>query len=313
MDMTTIAERIFSARKLAGLTLSQVADELGISHPSVKNWESGKTKPALDRLPALAKVLGTTTEWLLEGGSDKSGTATTQTNSNATMSVGERLKIARQLAGLSQAQLAAKLHITRSAMAGWESGAAVLPRERITDVLSHLKIDEEWLLNGQGSGLPVSTPMVPQPRDRGNGTVLHDLPQSGSNLVPVYGQAVAGVEGQFPMNGTVLYWVVAPPQIAKIEGAYAVSIAGDSMFPRYEDGEVAFIDPTRRVKKGDYVVAQIHSDESDVPQAYVKRFIRHNEEELVLDQFNPPKELDFDHDRVISVHYIAMAGSPEKE
>ena len=41
----------------------------------------------------------------------------------------------------------------------------------------------------------------------------------------------------------------------------------------------------------------------------MKRFLRHNAAELVLDQFNPVKELRFDANSVVSVHYIALAGN----
>lgn len=127
--------------------------------------------------------------------------------------------------------------------------------------------------------------------------------------IPVYGQAVGGIDGEFLMNGNILFEVMAPPVISHISGAYAVSVAGDSMSPRYEDGEVCFIDPQRRVKKGDYVIAQIRLDEHGPILAYVKRFLRHNAVELVLDQFNPPKELRFEANQVVSVHYIALAGN----
>lgn len=127
--------------------------------------------------------------------------------------------------------------------------------------------------------------------------------------IPVYGQAVGGVDGEFEMNGNVLFEVLAPPILSGISKAYGVSISGDSMWPRYEDGEVAFVDPTRRVKKGDYVIVQIRHPSLEVPLAYVKRFLRWNSEELVLEQFNPAKELRFPAADVVTVHYIALAGN----
>lgn len=226
---------------------------------------------------------------------------------NRAKEIGERIKIAREIAGVSQKSLGDHVGTSRNAVSRWESGDASPASERFPAIAEHLGTTVEWLMMGNG----LRETSAPR-QENGNASIV-DLPRGSQGLLPVYGQAVAGVEGQFPMNGNILFWVVAPPQIARIEGAYAVSISGDSMLPRYEDGEIAFVDPTRRVRKGDYVVAQIHSDDSDVPQAYVKRFIRHNEEELVLDQFNPPKELGFDHERVVSVHYIALAGSPDKE
>lgn len=110
------------------------------------------------------------------------------------------------------------------------------------------------------------------------------------------------------MNGTVLYEVMAPPVISHINNAYAVAVSGDSMAPRYEDGEICFVDPERRVRRGDYVIAQIRFDEHGPPLAYVKRFLRHNSIELVLEQFNPSKELRFPAANVVSVHFIALAG-----
>jgi phage repressor protein C with HTH and peptisase S24 domain len=114
------------------------------------------------------------------------------------------------------------------------------------------------------------------------------------------------------MNGSILYEVMAPPVLSHLSEAYAVLISGDSMYPRYADGEVAYIDPKRRVKKGDFVVAQIRLEEHGPLLAYVKRFIRHTggeAGELILEQYNPAKELRFPAFTVHSVHYIALAGT----
>lgn len=50
--------------------------------------------------------------------------------------------------------------------------------------------------------------------------------------------------------------------------------------------------------------------EGNPPLAYIKRFVRHNDAELILEQFNPAKELRFPHDTVVSVHYIVLGGTP---
>lgn len=142
-----------------------------------------------------------------------------------------------------------------------------------------------------------------------NAVIVSQNVTSG-NKIPVYGSAVGGVDGEFAMNGGILYEVVAPPVLNNVTGAYAVQVSGESMEPRYFDGELAYVNPHRRVVKGDFVIVQIHSEiEDDPPLAFVKRFVRHNAVELVVAQFNPPKELRFPHERVLSVHYITMAGS----
>lgn len=156
-----------------------------------------------------------------------------------------------------------------------------------------------WLMTGEG---PVE-PLEHEP----NGTI-GDKVKGGPVRIKVYGQAVGGVDGEFEMNGNVIDIVLAPPQISEISDAYAVIVSGDSMSPRYEDGETAFIDPRRRPRRGDYVIAQIRKEEYGAPLAYIKRFERHNQNELVLSQFNPPKELAFPANQVVSVHFIALAG-----
>jgi SOS-response transcriptional repressor LexA len=128
--------------------------------------------------------------------------------------------------------------------------------------------------------------------------------------IPLYGQAVGGVDGEFFMNeGNKLSDVTAPPGLESVSGAYAVTVSSDSMEPRYYDGEVVFVHPKRRPVRGDFVVAQIHNpNEGSPPLAYVKRLVRYTEGGLILEQFNPPKELRFEHRAVISVHVIVMGG-----
>ncbi|UXM96181.1 XRE family transcriptional regulator [Bartonella sp. HY329] len=144
--------------------------------------------------------------------------------------------------------------------------------------------------------------------EKPNAKILGPVKLATNRKIPIYGQAVAGINGEFMLNGNILYEVLCPPQLADVQNAYGVVVSGDSMSPRYEDGEVVFLNPQRRVKQNDYVVAQIQMDEFSTPHAFVKRFVRHNAQELVLSQFNPPMELKFPHARVVSVHFIAVAG-----
>lgn len=143
-----------------------------------------------------------------------------------------------------------------------------------------------------------------------NATVAGPLDYRTNDLkIPVYGMAVGGIDGEFPLNGNQVAEVLSPPTLLRTNGAYAVQIAGDSMEPRYRDGEIAYVDPSRRVVRGDYVVAQVHVVENEPPLAFIKRLVRHTSAELVLEQFNPAKELKFDGRRVKSVHQVVMAGA----
>lgn len=228
------------------------------------------------------------------------------------------IKVLREKLNLSQAELAERAGTSQPQIKRLESGERKLTKEWAERLAIPLQSTAEQILFGnetlddRQSGPSNVNPNQATPQI----VIQHDLPnaiiqgkvEGLGRKIPVFGQAVGGLDGEFLMNGTVLYEVMAPPSISHIRGAYAVLVSGDSMSPRYEDGEVCFIDPRRRVTKGDYVIAQIRVDEHGPPHAYVKRFIRHNSAELVLDQFNPPKELRFAAQSVESVHFIALAG-----
>ena len=62
-------EIIKKLRERKHLTQSALARLLGVERSTVNNWEQGVGKPSRDLLLPLAKVLGTTTDFLLE--SDK--------------------------------------------------------------------------------------------------------------------------------------------------------------------------------------------------------------------------------------------------
>lgn len=228
---------------------------------------------------------------------------------------GQRLRKARMDAGFTTAKAAAEaLGMAASTYSAHENGQNDFDLDVAQVYARKFNSDAFYLLTGasQPSKITVAGDLRPSNiiplREIPNAEIREPVMTDGSKI-PVYGQAVGGVDGEFIMNGSILFEVMAPPNLSKISGAYAVSVAGDSMHPRYDDGEIAFVDPLRRVKKGDYVVAQIRYEEEGPILAFIKKFVRHNADELVLEQFNPPKELKFPHHNVVSVHYIAMAGN----
>lgn len=223
--------------------------------------------------------------------------------------VGERIKARRKALNLTQQQLADIFSIARVSVTQWENGQTRPDTDKISGLVQHLGGQPEDYMENEVIRIPSWQDKKPLSTERypSNASIGGQLESTG-HKIPVYGQAVGGVDGEFLMNGSMLYEVMAPPRLSKVSGAYAVIVSGDSMAPRYVDGETAYIDPTRRIKKGDYVVAQIQYDEHGPILAFVKKFIRHNDVELVLSQFNPEKELVFPHLNVVSVHYIALSG-----
>jgi phage repressor protein C with HTH and peptisase S24 domain len=222
------------------------------------------------------------------------------------------IKELRDKLKISQADLAEAVGTSQPQIKRLEAGDRKLTKEWAERLSPHLGVPPEALLFGNPNveTVKVNPPSIaPQQALELPNAVIRDKVEGLGRRIPVYGQAVGGIDGEFLMNGSILYEVMAPPVISHISGAYAVQVAGDSMSPRYEDGEICFVDPKRRVKKGDYVIAQIRQEEHGPPLAYVKKFVRQNSIELVLEQFNPAKELRFAGNSVHAVHYIALAGN----
>ena len=60
-------DRLRGLRERAGLTQEEVATALGLTRPAVGRWETGRSRPRLDKLEQLAGILGTTAYYLLNG------------------------------------------------------------------------------------------------------------------------------------------------------------------------------------------------------------------------------------------------------
>ncbi|WP_246660455.1 S24 family peptidase [Nitratireductor sp. XY-223] len=249
----------------------------------------------------------------------------------------------REALGLTQAQLAERTATSQPQIRRLEAGERQLTKEWAERIAPHLGMSPSELMFGGASYNPPSPTGPPagttehnrnisvidheisvatahriQSNTAGTETPAGTLPANarlGDELpdphvkIPVYGQAVGGVDGEFVMNGDRLEDVFSPPSLSSVAGAYAVYVAGESMEPRYFDGEIVFVNPSKRARRGDFVVAQIQAEEHGPVLAYVKRFVRWNAEELVLAQYNPEKELLFPAGQVISVHLVVMGGA----
>jgi transcriptional regulator with XRE-family HTH domain len=66
---------------------------------------------------------------------------------------GQRVYAARQVAGLSQAQVAAKLGLTQSGYSSWERDAVALRPDQIAQLARILKVSAEALLGQSETGI----------------------------------------------------------------------------------------------------------------------------------------------------------------
>ena len=123
-----------------------------------------------------------------------------------------------------------------------------------------------------------------------------------NRMLPVYGAAEGG-EGFDITNVTEpIDAIEAPPYLVSSPTAYAVYVAGDSMEPRYNAGEILFVHPGKPVKAGDSVVVQFSNGGND--HAMVKTYKKMDNDKIYLSQYNPQKNLTFPRKTVKNIHKI---------
>ena len=62
-----IGHRIKEAREGKRISQGELARRLGVSQPSISDWENGKTEPSVENMRALAVELEVWFEWLATG------------------------------------------------------------------------------------------------------------------------------------------------------------------------------------------------------------------------------------------------------
>ena len=89
---------------------------------------------------------------------------------------------------------------------------------------------------------------------------------------------------------------------------YAIFFRGHSMVPRYEPGEIAYVDPARQPRARDYVIVQLRKGEGEDADrtitALAKRLVRVSGTFVELEQFNPPATFRIERKQIAHIHRI---------
>lgn len=216
------------------------------------------------------------------------------------------LKERREGLGFSQAALADLAGTTAPQIHRLENGQRKLTREWAERLAPHLKTTpEELLFPKQSSGAPRELPVSNVDFSKAEpAPPLHRF--GGPRDVPVLGTAVGGGndDGDFRFNGETIDYAPRPPGIASRKDVYVLYVENDSMSPRFEPGERLYVDPHRAPRAMDYVVVELHGEGGEPGKGFIKRLVRKTPTKLVVSQFNPAKELEFDSDRVKQLHRV---------
>ena len=234
------------------------------------------------------------------------------------------LRTLREQANLTQAELARLAHTTAPQIHRLENGQRKLTREWAERLSPHLRVAAEQILFPEAGRVPRGASHgalhgafhgafldEPLPEPNADLSRIEDAPPrrafQGPRDVPVKGTAVGGGDGDgdFRFNGDDIDWAPRPSGIAGRKGVYALYVQNDSMYPRYRDGARLYVDANRRPAPGDDVVVELYPSEEDgAGSGYIKAFVKQTATTVVVEQFNPARQIVFDLHAVKSLHRV---------
>lgn len=178
-------------------------------------------------------------------------------------SIGDILNSRRRELGISQSELAARLRgdgidITNQAISKWETGSTLPNAKQFLSLCSALSIDDIGGVFCEGSGEGVLAGLNAVGRRKAL-DYIELLRESGRfsvqpepvvlRTLPLYSLAVSAGTGQF-LDGEDYEMTEVGPEVP--EGAnFGVRVAGDSMEPKFHDGQTVWVKQQRDLKTGE--------------------------------------------------------------
>lgn len=197
------------------------------------------------------------------------------------MSVGSRIKEARQQLGLTQEQLAALVGVSKGAIGNYESETAYPKNEILYKLFEALQCDANYLYQDDMKAMREFNVSLPEQRFIKK---YRSLDAYGKDLVDTVldkeAQRCADVFSRLaPPRGITLRRYTSPAaagaplyaesdyedvdfpaEIVPDGTSYALGISGKSMEPEIPDGCTVFVEKTDAVDDGDIIVAWIEGD-----------------------------------------------------
>jgi phage repressor protein C with HTH and peptisase S24 domain len=125
---------------------------------------------------------------------------------------------------------------------------------------------------------------------------------SWPNDVVVYGTALGGSSGgDFTMNGDSGIRVRRPPRLAGRVDILALFVRGDSMEPRYRQGDLIYLEKARPPQINDYVVIEMRPGPDGEQPAFLKQLAGRSGTKIRLRQHNPDKIIEIEQASILQV------------
>jgi len=104
--------------------------------------------------------------------------------------------------------------------------------------------------------------------------------------------------------GAVQGHLARPPSLAGDRHAYAVTIAGDAMWPRFRPGRRLLVSPAAPIAVGDDVLVRLAGPSGGTANVLIKELVRRTDSIVELRQFNPGRTFRVEPPAVAAIHKV---------
>lgn len=153
-----------------------------------------------------------------------------------------KLKQLREAKNISQKQLASILLVSQSTVGNWEAGTREPSFEMVEALADFFNVSIDYLLGREIDGMMPHT--------------------SNGVLIPILGEVAAGI----PVTAVeeILGYEEITPQMAAQGEHFALKIKGDSMEPKFSNGDIVIVRQQEDVDTGEIAVVLVNSEEATV-------------------------------------------------
>ncbi len=276
--MQNIAERLRVLRTKLGITQEQLANLLGLSRNYIGLMEKGRepSKGVLSRIEQLEAEM-------------KEGNEVVIPDDGPAVDIGnarQLLKQARLRKALTVDQLAKSIRYSTGYLQALEEGRAPASAKVIALLEKALNLDPGTLYRGSEPGViredGLTAPYGTKPQVETTKGV------GPARYIPLIGYSQAGIgnyEDLYEHESVIAFGTTDSK-------AFATRLRGDSMEPKYSEGDILYVSPNATPKNGDIVLAKV--DEAHGGDVMCKLYSsRDGGKNIVLSSYNaayPPME-----------------------
>jgi phage repressor protein C with HTH and peptisase S24 domain len=213
-----------------------------------------------------------------------------------------RLRELREGAGMTMQALAARIGTTAPQISKLEKGERRLTLDWMNRLAAGLGVEPRALLPAIG---PLEVPASGRLTLNEGLGVMRLPPPDPRDLIPVRSAARGGDDQQMFLQDGPIDYIARPTSLARVRDAYAIYMIGDSMIPRFRQGQRLHVNPYKPPQAGAGVVVTKRDD-----VVLIKEFVNRDGARLRLRQYNPDRIIDLALGEIRDIHTVVGLDEP---